>query len=152
MILRLQRFFDDGTTTLGHLSLDGTFLCFTAEDTYRKVKVDGKTRIPNGIYKIGLRTEGGKHQKYLKKFPDFHKGMIWIQDIPDFEFVYFHVGNKASESEGCPLVGNGANTSLDPTVPDAYVTSSTNCYTRIYEDLYQVALSPYGHLLVEESV
>jgi len=149
-MLRLKRFFDDGTTTLGHLSLDGKFLCFTAEDTHREIKVAGKTRIPNGIYDMGLRTEGGLHQKYAKKFPKFHKGMIWIKGIPDFEFVYFHIGNKASQSEGCPLVGNGAITSLDPTVPQAYVTSSKNCYTRIYNDLYQAAVLPESVLVVEE--
>ena len=37
-------------------------------------KVYGETRIPAGTYKLKLRTEGGYHQKYSKRFPDIHRG------------------------------------------------------------------------------
>ena len=40
------------------------FLCYTLEDEEREVKVMGETCIPNGTYKIGLRTEGGFHSRY----------------------------------------------------------------------------------------
>lgn len=85
------------------------FLCGTMEDTQRAVKVAGKTRIPAGTYKIKLRTEGDLTKKYQLKFPDIHKGMLWLQNVPGFEWVYIHVGNTAEDSEGCILVGNSIN-------------------------------------------
>jgi hypothetical protein len=85
------------------------FLCSTMEDGHKTVKVAGKTRIPAGTYKIKLRTEGDLTRKYQLKFPDIHKGMLWIQNVPGFEWVYLHVGNTAEDSEGCILVGNSIN-------------------------------------------
>jgi hypothetical protein len=85
------------------------FLCATMEDGHRDVKVPGKTRIPAGTYKVKLRNEGTLTQKYAQKFPDIHKGMMWLQNVPGFEYVYLHVGNTAEDSEGCILVGNSIN-------------------------------------------
>lgn len=85
------------------------FLCGTMEDTFRPLKVKGKTRIPAGTYKIKLRNEGTLTQKYAQKFPDIHKGMLWLQNVPGFEYIYIHLGNTAEDSEGCILVGNSVN-------------------------------------------
>lgn len=84
-------------------------LCSTMEDGRRKVKIAGRTRIPAGTYTIRLRTEGGLTQKYQQKFPDIHQGMLWLQDVPGFEWVYLHVGNTHEDSEGCILVGESIN-------------------------------------------
>jgi hypothetical protein len=85
------------------------FQCATMEDGHRDVKVKGKTRIPAGTYKIKLRNEGTLTQKYAQKFPDIHKGMLWLQNVPGFEYIYIHLGNTAEHSEGCILVGNSIN-------------------------------------------
>ena len=45
----------------------------------------GETRIPKGIYKIGLRTVGGHHIKYSSKFPSIHKGMLQVLDVANFQ-------------------------------------------------------------------
>jgi hypothetical protein len=79
--------------------------CYVLEDQFQSTKVAGETRIPAGHYSIGFRTEGRLHNKYAKKFPDFHKGMLEIQDIHDFTYVMFHIGNDDDDTEGCPLVG-----------------------------------------------
>ena len=44
------------------------FLCYTLEDEHREDKVMGETRIPSGTYKITLRTTGGFHGRYKKKY------------------------------------------------------------------------------------
>lgn len=85
------------------------FLCATMEDTYRQVKVKAKTRIPAGTYKVKLRNEGTLTQKYALKFPDIHKGMLWLKDVPGFEYIYLHIGNDHEDSEGCILVGHTIN-------------------------------------------
>jgi len=55
------------------------FLCYTVEDEYRSTKVKHETRIPAGVYNLTLRTEGGFHSRYLRKYgPEFHKGMIYV--------------------------------------------------------------------------
>ena len=92
-------------STFSRLFIASTFECFLLEDERRKVKVYGETCIPEGVYEITLRAEGGKHLDYLQRFPAFHKGMLWIRDVPNFEWAYYHIGNKASQTLGCPLTG-----------------------------------------------
>lgn len=85
------------------------FLCSTMEDGRNAVKVAGHTRIPAGTYKVKLRNEGELTKKYQLKFPDIHRGMLWLQNVPGFDWVYLHIGNTAEDSEGCILVGNSIN-------------------------------------------
>ena len=92
-------------STLSRLFLAQSFECFLLEDERRKVKVYGETCFPEGCYEVTLRTEGKKHQDYLERFPDFHEGMLWIRGVPDFSFLYYHIGNKAKHTDGCPLTG-----------------------------------------------
>lgn len=101
----LQRLKETDESTLGALySFDGTFLCYTLEDGYRKDKVYSKTRIPAGKYRITYRAEGRKINIYRNRFGPDHK-MLWIRNIPGFEYVYLHVGNTVSDTAGCILVG-----------------------------------------------
>jgi len=32
--------------------------------------------------------------------------MLWLQNVPNFEYVYLHIGNVVENSEGCVLVGD----------------------------------------------
>jgi len=104
MIITVARYNDNGRNTIGKLFLNSAFECYTLEDTYRQQKVRGVTRIPSGIYRVTLRTAGGMHSRYSQRF-DYHRGMLWIRNIPDYEWVYFHIGNYAKDTQGCPLVG-----------------------------------------------
>lgn len=109
-----------------------TFLCYTLEDQYNEPKIPGETRIPAGRYEIKLRTEGGMHQRYGQRF-DFHRGMLHLQDVPGFTFIYIHVGNKDDDSEGCILVGDGQ---ISNVVERGQVTSSVLAYKRLYEAIH----------------
>ena len=95
--------------TLGMLLLRGASgwrrMCFTLEDQFQPVKVPGETRIPAGTYRIKLRTEGGMHARYSKRFGSNHYGMLHLQDVPDFKWIYFHVGNDDDDTDGCILSG-----------------------------------------------
>ena len=77
-------------------------LCFTLEDQRRLgEKVAGETSIPLGTYEIKLRTEGGMHEKYLRQFMELpHQGMLHLQNVPDFEWVYLHIGNTDDDTLG----------------------------------------------------
>ena len=113
MNLKLLRYSpeeDKKKSTYGFL-LDATkgikFLCHTLEDPYQEKKIYGNTRIPNGRYKIELREEGGMHKTYSYKYADIHRGMLWLKDVPEFEYIYIHVLNTTNETKGCIGVGNG---------------------------------------------
>jgi hypothetical protein len=58
MHLQLMRISTGVESTTGALYIDGEFVCYVLEDTKRIKKLSGKTRIPDGNYRIVLRNEG----------------------------------------------------------------------------------------------
>ena len=134
MKLRVIRYYSADDYTLGML-LDETsgrkFLAYTLEDEHREVKVAGETRIPAGTYNITLRKVGGFHSKYSTKYGSMHKGMLWVRDVPGFEYILIHTGNTDEHTAGCLLVGN---TSDDKGV----IGSSVDAYKRIYPAIAKV--------------
>lgn len=132
MKLEVLRFSSQKRDTLGILFdvTDGRkFLCFTLEDEDREEKVMHETRIPAGTYKLRLKTWGGYHDRYSKRFADMHKGMIEVLEVPNFEHILIHCGNDEDDTSGCLLVGN---TQSENIVSTGYVGSSTVAYKRIY--------------------
>lgn len=104
MILVQLRYGSDSDSSGGALIVDGEFLCHTVEDEARQVKVYGETRVPCGCYELKLRTEGGMHERYKEIFP-WHKGMLWLQNVPEFDWIYLHPGEIESQTDGCILTG-----------------------------------------------
>ena len=102
------------------------YLCATLEDEHRGVKVPGYTRIPQGRYLLTLRSEGSMHGKYKDRYGASHRGMLWLRDVPGFEYVYIHVGNHSGDTSGCILVGYGVDRI------GGRVTSSDRAYRDIY--------------------
>ena len=92
--------------TVGRLYADGEFLCWTLENPKHKKKIWGDTRIPAGVYNIKLRTAGKFHRRYKKRFPDIHKGMLHLQDVPNFKYILIHCGNSKKDTHGCILTGD----------------------------------------------
>lgn len=124
MNITLQRWVTLPKSSLGGLTINEDFQCFSLEDGFRAVKVPGETRIPAGTYQLALRTEGKMHDSYARRFTD-HRGMIWLQDVPDFEWVYLHCGNTPDDTEGCILVGDSLQAS-------GRILDSVQAYRRIY--------------------
>lgn len=130
MNILLKRIVSTKEDTLGKMYIDGKLSSFTLEDEARTVKVFGETRIPAGTYEIKLRKEGGFHQRYLKRYgPDFHKGMLHLQDVPNFKWILIHVGNDDDDTAGCLLVGNTGMVNVDG---KSTLRSSRDAYERIY--------------------
>lgn len=125
MDLLVDRYNSEEDYTDGLLFIDCEFECYTLEDEGRSVKVWGETRIPDGTYKIELRTEGGFHKRYTKKF-SLHKGMLWIKDVPNFEYVLIHIGNDDDDTAGCLLVGTTADKDK------GFIGASANAYKGLY--------------------
>ncbi len=136
MDLTLHRFSGATESTLGLMFVEDRFACYSLEDQWNMPKVPGETRIPPGKYQIILRTEGGMNERYKDRF-DFHKGMLWLQDVPEFTFIYIHTGNNDDHSEGCILVGDGQVQNI---TERGQVTSSVAAYTRLYKVITEALL------------
>lgn len=136
MLITVDRFTSDSETTVSRVSVDGQFVCFGLEDEFRTQKVKGETRIPAGRYRIGVRTEGGFHNRYKNRFADMHRGMLHVLNVPNFEFILIHVGNTQKDTAGCLLVGMNAQTQ-----PGAMrVNSSVAAYKLLYPMVIGAAL------------
>ena len=136
MELIVLRFSSQEDSTNGLLfertSMGNKFLCYTLEDERRALKIPGETRVPAGIYEIQLRTEGGFHNRYSKKYA-FHKGMLHIQDVPNFEYILIHTGNTDEHSSGCLIIGDSQENNI--IISDGFVGKSVNAYKRIYKPI-----------------
>ena len=106
------------------------FLAYTLEDEYREEKKYGETRIPNGTYKLALRTVGGYNEKYKRRFPDFHVGMLYVTNVPNFEYILIHCGNTDEHTAGCLLVGDSQEN--NQITKNGFIGKSTQAYKRIY--------------------
>ncbi len=137
MKLEVLRFSSQVDSTSGILfevtDIGKRFLCYTLEDEARALKVKGETRVPAGTYNIGLRTEGGFHSKYSKKYFGIHIGMLHILDVPNFEYILIHTGNTDEHTAGCLLVGDAQEN--NNIISDGFVGKSVNAYKRIYPSI-----------------
>lgn len=120
-------------STLGAL-LAPEFLCYTLEDGPHELKVPGETRIPAGLYPLELRTFGGFHERYARRFPEIHQGMLWIRDVPQFEDVLVHCGNTPSDTSGCLLLGELPNAAGEA---ESVLVRSADAYVRVYPLIVQ---------------
>ncbi len=109
------------------------FLCYTIEDEFRADKVRGETRIPEGEYKLTLRTEGGYHQRYTAKYGAWHRGMIYVNNVPNFEWILWHTGNTDESTAGCLILGSSQNENI--TKKDGFVGASVVAYKKVYPSI-----------------
>lgn len=142
MIVLVQRTAETRDSTLGMLYFGDVdygdlFRCFTLEDGYRIPKVRGETRIPPGDYRCTLRTDGGMHEKYSREFATIHRGMLWLRNVPGFQWIYLHCGNEVDDTEGCILVGAQASI---PGIENRFrIMGSREAYRAIYSPLADAA-------------
>lgn len=126
--------------TNGMLFIDGVFECYTLEDEYRDVKVMHETCIPEGEYEIKFRTVGGFHTRYLSRYgTDWHKGMLWLQDVPEFEYILIHTLNDSTQTSGCLGVGS-VQQDLDLEAK-GLISQSTDAYKRLYPKVRDALLN-----------
>lgn len=128
MKIILKRKIQVGDATIGNLIVqESGFHCFTLEDVGRETKVHGETRIPAGVYDVQFRkVVSGKTNSYRTKYPWF-TWHLELQNVPGYEYVYIHVGNKAADTEGCILLGR----TWDGKSP--FIGASGDTYTSFYQ-------------------
>jgi hypothetical protein len=94
MKITVERFEFTEKSTIGRMFIDGNFFCYTLEDKVRDVKIPKVTAIPTGTYKVSQTVSNR-----------FKKLMPLLHDVPNFSGVRIHAGNKATDTDGCILVG-----------------------------------------------
>lgn len=135
--------------TIGKLYVDGAYFCDTIEDAdrglYQNMGIDNIhivkdqnkdgchtndciTAIPYGEYKITLAVKSPKYSKVASY--KFCEGYVpRLMNVPGFEGVLIHIGNTASHSAGCILVGENKAV--------GQVLNSTATFQRLYQVLSQ---------------
>jgi hypothetical protein len=94
MKILLKRLHKTANSTIGELSINGKFECYTLEDVERESKIYGKTAIAKGTYEI-VMTMSNRFKIVLPL----------LVNVPNFEGVRIHAGNSAKDTEGCILLG-----------------------------------------------
>jgi hypothetical protein len=117
--LQLVRKVFSDNSTIGELSVEGEFECFTLEDVVREKKIKGETAIPAGTYEIAV-TFSNKFKKLLPL----------LMNVPNFEGVRIHSGNKPEDTEGCILVGQ--------TKAEDFVGNSRAAFAPLFQKIQNV--------------
>lgn len=111
--------------SIGILYVNGKRVCESLEDQdrvllqtmpieeIRRRKVKGETAIPIGTYKVSWTYS-----------PRFNKYLPLLNDVPGFEGIRIHSGNKAKDTEGCILLGR--NTEVGTVTNSRYWTNKVN--------------------------
>lgn len=119
MELKVKRVAKKEDYTIGKLYIDGVYFADTLEDCDRGLtqdmpleeikakKVYGKTAIPKGTYDIDMNTVSPKFKDRSWAKPYGGK-LPRLIEVKGFEGVLLHVGNTASDSSGCLLVGKNS--------------------------------------------
>lgn len=94
MKIEIKRLHKTENSTIGELTVDGVWECYTLEDKERLVKIKGETAISKGTYKV-----------IINKSNRFKRLLPLLIDVPSFEGVRIHSGNSNHDTEGCILVG-----------------------------------------------
>jgi hypothetical protein len=95
MKLKLIRDTFTEKSTIGKLFVNDIYESNTLEDVVRYTpKVYGKTAIPEGNYQVIV--------DYSNKY---QRDMPHVLNVPGFEGIRIHAGNKAEDTEGCILLG-----------------------------------------------
>ena len=113
----LKRIYKGENYTIGHIYIDGQYVCDTIEDKDRgltdqmsvqdimKIKVAHKTAVPTGTYKLTLDVVS---PKFIQKayYYSFCNGKLpRLLKVKGFDGVLIHRGKDQDRSSGCIIVG-----------------------------------------------
>ena len=138
MELLLKRIARRDSYTIGKLYVDGSYFCDTIEDKDRGLqqqlplsvnlakKKKGVTAIPVGRYRVTLAVKSQRFGQ-KKQYAACNGYLPRLINVPAFDGVLIHIGNTASDTEGCILVGK--NTQVGK------VLESTATFWKLYSIL-----------------
>ncbi len=143
MKLRVDRLFKGNTYTIGKLYIDGVYFCDTLEDRDRglnssdstqkiqSTKVMHTTAIPKGCYDLTIKVISPKYSNYARYSwsKDILGRVPRLLQVPGFEGILIHPGNKHEDTSGCILVGENKVVGK--------VINSVETFKRLYSKLQE---------------
>ena len=120
MEIVVQRKESDQDSTIGTMSINGEFFCYTLEDPVREVKIPNITAIPEGRYEVIINFSNR-----------FQRQMPLLLNVPNYEGVRIHYGNYSKDTDGCILLGM--------TEGKDFIGQSRNAFKDFMEVLSQVS-------------
>jgi hypothetical protein len=124
---------------IGHLYVDGQYVCDTIEDVDRgltqsmplseilRIKVKSETAIPRGRYRVRMDIQSPKFSAKAYYWT-FCKGYLpRLMSVPGFDGILIHKGINQRSSAGCIIVGY--NTVV------GQVTQSQAAFEKLYKTL-----------------
>lgn len=149
MKIELIRTYNCKTYCIGHLYVDGIYVCDTIEDVDRgmtqtmpdvqlkKLKVALQTAIPTGMYRVTL---GVVSPKFSQKpyYRNFCGGRVpRLLNVPAFDGILIHMGSTEKSSAGCLIVGYNT---IKGRVTDSQ---------KAFEKLYNILCGADGSIWIE---
>lgn len=136
MNILLKRIYNCHKYCIGHIYVDGQYICDSIEDTDRmldqtmsineilKKKIKSQTAIPTGTYNVLMNVVSPKFS--LKQYyMDICKGKVpRLDNVPGWSGVLIHVGNTEKNSAGCIIVGKN--------LVKGQVLQSKQCFENLY--------------------
>lgn len=143
MELLVKRRYKGSAYTIGSLYVNGVYECDTLEDPDRGLtsemsleeikskKIYGNTAIPTGKYSVSMSVVSPRFKDRSWAKP--YSGKIpRLLDVKGYEGVLIHVGNKATDTSGCILVGENKI--------KGQVLNSTACFMELMTQLLKARL------------
>lgn len=107
----------------GIINLNGNFFASLENGFSQKY-------VPIGIYEIKKREVlSGLTKRYRKKF-DWFDWHLELQDVPNADYVYLHVGNNEGDTDACPLIANTID--FTPATSKGFIGESVDGFARFY--------------------
>lgn len=139
--------------TISKLYVNGVLDGYAIEDEVRpdnSPKIHGETAIPYGKYTLSHRQspkfsrsflycekeniliEPKDQARYSHELVFVAHELIWVKDIPGFEYVLIHWGNTDDDTDGCLIIGS----SLGVIGEQEAVLHSKDYYKQLYCKVY----------------
>lgn len=118
MKIRVERNICNASCTIGEMTVDQMFECYTLEDAIREEKIKGETAIPAGTYEVVITFSNR-----------FQRDLPLLKEVPNFEGIRIHPGNTNADTEGCILVGRNHT--------DKTVTESRAAFNTLFAKIQQ---------------